>query len=40
MQVVLGYKVFIKFEDILGQYVEKLMNTLETKGRSSVLNFL
>jgi len=40
MQVVLISKVFIKFEGIPRQYVENLMNTLETKGRNKVFNFL
>jgi len=40
MQVILISKVFIKFEGILGEYVENLMNSLETKGRSRVLNFV
>ena len=40
MQVVLISKAFIKFEGIPRRYVENLMNVLETKGRSRVLNFL
>jgi hypothetical protein len=40
VQVVLISKTFIKFEGIPRRYVEDLMNALETKGRSRVLNFL
>jgi len=40
MQVFLIAKVFLKFEGMLGQYVENLMNTLKAKVLSKILNFL
>jgi len=40
MQVVLISKIFIKFEGLPNRYVENLMDVLETKERSRVLNFL
>jgi hypothetical protein len=40
MRVVLISKAFIKFGGIPRRYVKNLMNDLETKGRSRILNFL
>lgn len=39
LQVVLIIKVFINFESVLGQYVEKLMNALVTKGMQQSFKF-
>jgi len=40
VQVVLISKTFIRFEGISKRYVENLMDILESKGRSRILNFL
>jgi len=40
VQVVLISKAFIKFEGIPKRYVENLMDALESKGHSRILNLL